>query len=68
MIINVSEELEKATEILLRDTFAGAALNGIIAADPELTNTQLQWIAATIATTCYRIADAMLVARKAARG
>jgi hypothetical protein len=62
--INVSQELETQLEIVLRDTFAGAALNGILASDPELTNTQLQWIAPTIAKTCYRIADAMLEARK----
>jgi hypothetical protein len=65
-VINVSEEFEKATEIALRDTFAGAVLNGIIAADPE-SNLTHPYQVSLIAKTCYRIADAMLEARKAVR-
>jgi hypothetical protein len=66
-VINVSEELEKATEIALRDHFAGLVLNGIIAADPTNQVTAPAF-AGPVAKTSYRIADAMLVARQAVQG
>jgi hypothetical protein len=58
-----------AGEISLRDHFAGLALNGIIAADADMSvraqDPNLNGHA-YIAKTCYRLADAMLAARKAA--
>jgi hypothetical protein len=60
----------RTTEITLRDHFAGQALQGLIASgdpdsgirsqDPNLNGH------VNLARTCYRLADAMLAARKAA--
>jgi hypothetical protein len=53
-----------ATEIALRDHFAGQVLNGLVT-DPE-SNLTHPYQVSLIVETCYRLADAMLVARKAA--
>jgi hypothetical protein len=55
----------QVSEISLRDHFAGLAMNGIIAADPDncihAHDPALNGHA-SLAKTCYRLADAMLAA------
>ena len=51
--------------LTIRDTFAGLALEGIIAADHDCSIQRLHWSSIQeIARLSYRIADAMILARK----
>lgn len=59
--------LDRAAEISLRDHFAGLVLNGIIAADENTSINSPDAVInghAYLVKTCYRLADAMLAARK----
>jgi hypothetical protein len=68
--IQLATPAPQVSEISLRDHFAGLAMNGIIAADPDncihAHDPALNGHA-SLAKTCYRLADAMLAARLVTR-
>ncbi len=57
-----------ASEITLRDHFAAHVLTGVVAADTTFAAVHDSTGYSKLAETIYKVADAMLAARKAVQG